>query len=154
MAINEEGDRRKHFRRASDREPIIEAAKEAARAVTEAGIVELTDEVRGLRKAFTEYGLLLEHRARRRWRTILVAIGLTLLIVGGQGVTLYQVGQQAPRARLAACRQSKVLEGAIIRLLEASRDDRDPSETPEEHRRHLARLDQFIEGIRTPPCKA
>lgn len=142
-------------RRADDIHPdaVIEAAKEAARVVTAAGIVELVDEVRKLRKTFGDYGGLLEIKLRRRWRILLVAILVASAVLTGFGYTLFVIDRASNRALMAACEQRKSLENAILDVLRPSLEEpREPGEPVYRYERQQDSLRRIIAGIESPPC--
>lgn len=142
-------------RRSSDlaHDAVMEAAKEAARVVTAAGIVELVDEVRKLRKAFGDYGVLLEAKLHRRWRLVLTATVLTVVVLCGFAFTLYKIDQANKRALMAACAQRKDLETAILNVIRPSLGEPpEPGQSVGEYRRQQEGLERVIAGIESPPC--
>ena len=142
-------------RRVSDfhHDVAIEAAKEAARVVTAAGVVELADEVRKLRKAFGDYGAVLEAKLHRRWRLVVIATILAGVIVCGFGYTLFVIDRSSHRSLFAACEQRKQLEDAILNVIRPGIDQpREPGETVVEYQRRQDGLREAAAKIESPPC--
>jgi hypothetical protein len=142
-----------------ERDVALEAAREAARRVVDAGIVELTDEVKALRSALTTYAGNLEKKLRRRSRAFAIAIVIGALLLIGLAVTMYAVRAEsvARRAQLRAgilhaCERTKGLETAIIGVLGGGIANRRPGETALEYRYRREAVQAIIEGITSPPC--
>lgn len=139
-------------RRGADENPVLLAAEAAAKAVKDAALIDLTDEVKGLRSAVEKLAKV----HRRRFAVLGIAVAVLALMLIAQGVTLVaqrrepQENQRVLEAAvLTSCARTERVESALREiLLNASRqEDRQDPATQRFYADAIGRLS-------SPPCEA